>query len=327
MPRKSYKNKGKLFELLRTAFTISFFHKPTMENGDDHYYFILNDSVQLKVRLHEDDTYVIDGVQPLTIVNLDNLFEELLEVITAQEDLSILIDISGDTSAIRAKCVNFGVPAVDNEEYSGLPENLYNRLKTYYKNDPSKYGLWILSLENRGESDDEWDESVHDEEEHGYEDSLAGETLMEAITESKENTIISGIQDIYDDWKFTRKDLKQPVNFAKGFTADHYYEIDSGSYGFFTCQLWIEITGRGGVVAWIRLPMIKNHEHFNFIQLMNIEIVFKNAFYSVNYVQIASPEIEQACRSMGYEKFNFIPLDDSIYKPRLLTYGSYGNPL
>ena len=145
MGRSRGSRKGRLFNLFKTAFTISFFHKPSGLIGDIYYYFVLNDSVRLRILL-ADNYLVINGVTPLTMTNLDKLYGRLIQFLQNQTEFTVVIDASGDVSPITQTAIKLDLPLVENDSLSIMNSSLYGEYQTYCKNDLSKCGLYLVAV-------------------------------------------------------------------------------------------------------------------------------------------------------------------------------------
>ena len=141
----SRSRKNKLFDLFKSSFHITLFYKPTNEGNDIFYYIILDDILKLKI-MKVKGVYVIDDVIPLTSTYIKQVYEKVVNHIKDQSKLTILVSLTGNTIAIQQACVTCGVPLVTDERYLTIPLGYYNKLKSIYGNDTSKYGFYILSV-------------------------------------------------------------------------------------------------------------------------------------------------------------------------------------
>ena len=60
----AHNKKNKIFDLFKTGFKITFFYKPTMEFEDDHYYVILDDVIEIGIKIIN-NVAVIDNIVSL----------------------------------------------------------------------------------------------------------------------------------------------------------------------------------------------------------------------------------------------------------------------
>ena len=137
--------KGKLFQLFKNDFKITFYYKPTMLDDDVFHYIILDDLVKLKIKVIH-GTLVIDDIIPLSTTYLAKIYDELIELFTKQIDFTVLVSLTGNTSAFASACIKVNAPIVDDPRFICIPKNLYDKLKEYYKGDESKYGFYLLAI-------------------------------------------------------------------------------------------------------------------------------------------------------------------------------------
>ncbi len=146
--------KDKLFDLFKSGFKINLFYKPTMKDGDDFYYIILDDTLRLKVK-KIDNVYVIDDITSLTAVYIKPIYEQLIRYIMAQSDLTVLVSMTGDSVPIQQACVACNAPLKSDDRYITVPLGYYNRLKSFYGDDITKYGFYILSVSDNEDEPEE----------------------------------------------------------------------------------------------------------------------------------------------------------------------------
>lgn len=137
--------KGKLFNLFKDKFKITFFYKPTMEGADIFYYIILDDLLKLKIKVVH-GTLVIDDIIPVSTAYMAKIYDSLMEILTQQTDFTVLVSLTGNTSAFSSSCIKCGAPIIDDDRFLSIPKNLYLKLKEYYKGDESKYGFYLLAV-------------------------------------------------------------------------------------------------------------------------------------------------------------------------------------
>jgi len=141
----SRSKKNKLFDLFKSGFKITLFYKPTMNEGDEFYYLVLDDVIKLKVK-DINNVFVIDDVIPITETYIRPIYEKVVRHIMSQDKVTVLISLTGNTIAIQQACVSCNAPVKEDERYITIPLGYYNKLKAFYNDDISKYGFYILSV-------------------------------------------------------------------------------------------------------------------------------------------------------------------------------------
>ena len=139
--------KGKLFNLFKDKFKITFFYKPTMIDDDIFYYIILDDLIKLKIKIIH-GTLVIDDIIPVSTTYMAKVYNSLIEILTQQTDFTVLVSLTGNTSAFSSACIKCGAPIIDDDRFLSIPKNLYLKLKEYYNGDESKYGFYLLAVKD-----------------------------------------------------------------------------------------------------------------------------------------------------------------------------------
>lgn len=139
-----------MFNLFKTDFTISFFHKP-MGEEDPYHYIVLNDSVRLRVRL-DADLMVIDEVCPLTMTNLDRLYQKIITFLKDQTEFSVVLDNSGCIWPITQTAVSLGFPLIEDVACSHMGISAYQEYRNYCKNDLAKCGLFLIAVNEKEDS-------------------------------------------------------------------------------------------------------------------------------------------------------------------------------
>lgn len=142
--------KGKLFQLFKNDFKITFFHKPSMLEDDIFYYIILDDIIKLKIKMIY-GAIVIDDIIPLTTMYLIKEYETLINIFINQKDFTVLISLTGNTSAFSSVCMKVDAPIVEDPRFICISKNAYDNLREYYKDDISKYGFYLLSVKDTPE--------------------------------------------------------------------------------------------------------------------------------------------------------------------------------
>lgn len=146
--------KGKLFQLFKDRFKITFFYKPSMIDDDIFYYIILEDVIKLKIKLIY-GAIVVDDIIPLSSVYLAKEYETLIDIFIHQTDFTVLISLTGNTIAFSSACIKINAPIVDDPRFLCIPRNLYDNLRDYYKDDTSKYGFYLLAVKDIPEGEPE----------------------------------------------------------------------------------------------------------------------------------------------------------------------------
>lgn len=137
--------KSKVFNLFKSEFKITFYHKPTMINDDNYHVIILDDSVRLIIRMIE-NTLIVDDVMPMTSAYISNTYDRIVETFIKQKDVTVLVSITGNIAVLESSCIKVNAPIVEDERYNSIPKRLYDELKSFYKEDTSKYGFYLLAV-------------------------------------------------------------------------------------------------------------------------------------------------------------------------------------
>lgn len=137
--------KSKIFDLFKTDFQITFFYKPSMQGDDIYYYVVLADSIRLKIVLIG-GVVIIDNAMQITSAYVKPLFEQMVQVIMKQQELTVLMNVIGNSMPAIQACVSCDAPLVEDERYLTVSQGYYNKLKNVYNDDLTKYGFYILSV-------------------------------------------------------------------------------------------------------------------------------------------------------------------------------------
>lgn len=137
--------KNKIFDLFKTDFQITFFYKPSMQDDDIYYYVVLADSIRLKIIVIR-GVIVIDNVTQITSAYVKPMFEQMVQVIMGQQELTVLMNVIGNSMPAIQACVSCDAPLVEDERYLTVSQGYYNKLKNIYNDDLTKYGFYILSV-------------------------------------------------------------------------------------------------------------------------------------------------------------------------------------
>lgn len=143
MSRKRKPNE--VVNFFKEKFDVTFVHKPSMEAENTFYYFILEDKV--RVRLKQFGTILaIDEVVPMTSEYINSFYDKFLKTLIEQDKFTILISALGNTHALDSAMVAIDAPIVEDKRFITVPETYYDRMKDYYKDDVSKYGFYLLAV-------------------------------------------------------------------------------------------------------------------------------------------------------------------------------------
>lgn len=144
--------RGRIFNLFKDSFKISFYHKPTYELGDIQHYIILNDILSIKMR-EINDMLIIDDMIPLTKTYMVSLYDTIGNLLMNQTQFTVLISLLGNTSEFYPTCTKLGVPVVEDNQFINVSRVLYEKLKVYFENDVTKYGFYLLAVREPDELD------------------------------------------------------------------------------------------------------------------------------------------------------------------------------
>lgn len=142
----SRNKKGRIHGIFKSAFQISFFHKPTMEETDIYYYIVLEDLILLKMRFLYDIVLIIDEVMPLSMTYLESQYEKLFTLLKEQTSVTVMVSLVGNTYAFKQACDKYDTPIVEREDFLDCSTTFYNKYKNYCRNDISRYGFYLISL-------------------------------------------------------------------------------------------------------------------------------------------------------------------------------------
>ena len=149
----SRSKKNKLFDLFKTGFKITLFYKPTMADGDEFYYLILDDVVKLKIKDIQ-NVFVIDDVIPITSTYINPIYEKIVRHIMSQDKVTVLMSLTGNALHAQQACIACNAPVKEDERYITIPLGYYRKLKAFYNDDVSKYGFYILSVSDDDSSEE-----------------------------------------------------------------------------------------------------------------------------------------------------------------------------
>lgn len=142
----SRNKKGKLHGIFKSQFQISFFYKPSMEGMDIYYYLVLEEILFLKVRFVENTVLIIEDITPLTASYMEKEYERLFTFLKEQTSITVLVSLIGNLGAFRQTCVRMDAPLIEDERFIAYPEAFYQKYKNYCGNDVSRFGFFLLAL-------------------------------------------------------------------------------------------------------------------------------------------------------------------------------------
>lgn len=137
--------KNKIFDLFKNDFQITFFYRPSMQDDDVYYYIVLADAIRLKIVVIR-DVVIIDNVTQITTAYVKPMFEQMVRVIMSQQNLTVLMNVIGNSLSVIQACVSCDAPLVEDERYLTVSQGYYNKLKNMYNDDLTKYGFYILAV-------------------------------------------------------------------------------------------------------------------------------------------------------------------------------------
>lgn len=140
------KKENKLYSLFKNNFKVNLFYKPTMENDDVLHYIILDNTIRLSIRMHNNTVMTIHDIIPLSDAYLVKYYDKFIEFLMSQTQYTVLISRIGYTNCINESCVKLGIPVVDDTRFLSVPIRVYERLKLAADNDANKYGFYLLAV-------------------------------------------------------------------------------------------------------------------------------------------------------------------------------------
>lgn len=141
------KKKNKLYSLFEKEFKIGMFYKPSMEGIDIFYYIILDNMIRLTIRLFDNNVITIHEVVALTDAYIIKYLENFIEFLKNQKEFTVLISkIGHNAHGINEACLKLDIPIVDDTRFLTVPLRVYERMKTTYRNDATKYGFYLLAV-------------------------------------------------------------------------------------------------------------------------------------------------------------------------------------
>lgn len=137
--------KGKLFSLFEKDFKITFFYKPTLVPNDMMYCVILDDTIQLHIRVFNNIVLVIHDIIPMTDAYLSKYYDKFIKFLINQTMFTVLISRFGNTTCVADACIKMNVPTVEDTRFITISQNLYDMYKKRF-DDVNKYGFYLLAV-------------------------------------------------------------------------------------------------------------------------------------------------------------------------------------
>lgn len=303
--------KNKVFDLFKSDFKINLFYKPTLTDGDDFYYLELDEVIRLKIK-EVKGVLVIDDVIPLTTTYIKPIYEKLVRTVMAQDKLTVLVALTGNSVNIQQACVTCDCPIVDDIRYTTVSPQYYTKLKSVYGDDKSKYGFYILAVH---EGTDEPDESVVKVSD------LKGGTKEEKTVN---NTPIGVEPPISQIARLLKTELKaefksiQTEELTKDSIAvilnnDQRFVVEIAEGGIYIKELLQSTMGDGGL---------------NLIKLMNLVTTFQKLLTiheNVYIISVQNAELSSLCRAKGFiniQEEQKLPMNH-LFRQAFHGYGSF----
>lgn len=145
--------KGKIHSLFTSEFDVTFFYKPSTDEGvdyrDRYYYIVLSDTILIKARFIENAIFIIDSTKSLTTSLTSRYYDMLAEFLKECESITVMVSVIGCCQEFVQSCRAIAAPVVESPEFTEYPDRFYNRFKTYNHDDISLCGYFLLSLEEK----------------------------------------------------------------------------------------------------------------------------------------------------------------------------------
>lgn len=272
--------------LFQTNFIVSFIHKPTMETGDTFYYVILDDNIRIRLKLFG-TIMVIDEVTPLNMKYMAKIFSTLMETLTNQSKFTVLISILGNTSELASECVKNGALVVEDNRFITVPENYYNRMKDYYKGNTSKYGFYLLAVND-------------DEIETKQEDDIT-ETTEEDFTDEVDMgpPITIGVKPILErlsDFIMTKFNI---VKFPEYALNDMTISMDED-----TIEFKVKTNVNDTKIYIGSFVIGEEYKYTKLVELLILLSSFLDDCPDI-YIEVNTPIVEQICEFLSFERQRF----------------------
>ena len=293
--------KNKVFDLFKSSFKITFFYKPSIEDDDQFYYVILDDVIQIRVKIVK-EVAVIDMVIPITKSYITPLYDKLVESIMSQDKLTVLVSTIGDTYSIHQSCIKHSAPIIEDETYITVSHGLYQRYKGQYQGDLNKYGFYILSVSS----------------EYGINDQHKEVTVTDVPSNKKIVKPVSGNSKLDSIKNLLIKNINPII--IEDLTDNSFKCIMSETDSFI-----IELDDNHvGIKELLQDPESK----FNLVNIMDLLNTFERIISiipNVFILNIQNMEVYRLCNGKGYKfisEESKIP-KNGLFKQPFLGYGSY----
>lgn len=293
--------KNKIFELFKSSFKITFFYKPTIDDDELFYYIILDDIIQVRLKV-VDEVAVIDMVVPITKSYITPIYDKFVNDIMNQDRITVLISTIGDTFSIHQSCIKFDAPLIDDETYRTVSYGVYQKYKNQYNGDLTKYGFYILSVSNEKSMETQHKKVVASDIPSNKKDinPIKGNSTIDSI----KNLFIKNMEPINIE-DLSEKSFKCYLTSTDSFII----ELDNGHVG-------------------IKEVLQNPDSTFNLVKIMDLLNVFEQIVSIVPNVfilNIQNMEIYRLCNGKGYK---FISEDtklpkNGLFKQPFLGYGSF----
>lgn len=299
--------KSKIFDLFKTGFKITFFYRPTMEFGDEYYYIILDDVIEIRLKVIN-NVAVIDTVMAISQSYIKPLFEKLVDVIMGQSTITVIVSIMGDTGMIHQACINHGAPVIDDEQYVTVSKGFYNKWKSH-TNDISKYGFYVLAVS---------DENVSISEPREQKVEIVDKTSNATKVEKKPEVVIRGNNRI-DKLKAILKKEFPDMAFSTlsenilqcAFTNDNMFNLEIVDNSLYIKDL-MQFPSNG-------LNLVKT------MTLINAFEKFIPIVPDVFILSVMNKEVFSICSAKGYllvEEAQKLPIN-KLFKQAFHGFGTY----
>ena len=301
--------KSKIFDLFKVGFKITFFYKPTMEFGDDHYYIILDDVIELRIKI-VNNVAIIDTAMAISQSYVKPLFEKIIDTIMGQEDITVIVSIMGDTLPLHQYCISHGAPVIDDEQYITVSKNFYNKWKAH-TNDVSKYGFYVLSVSEDStpvQQEQREVKPVAVDKPVEPKPIVKKEPTVQVFGNSKIDKIKGIMQKAYPDMTFS---LLSENNLQCAFTPENTFNLDLVDNALYIKDLMQQASDNMNLVK--TMTLINTFEQF-------VTIV-----PDIFIVSIMSNEIQRICSAKGYvlvEEAQKLPLN-KLFKQAFHGFGTY----
>lgn len=292
--------KNKIFDLFKTGFKITFFYKPTMEFEDDHYYVILDDVIEIGIKIIN-NVAVIDKAMSISHSYIKPLFEKIVDTIMSQEEMTVIVSIMGDTVPLHQFCISHGAPVIDDEQYSTVSKNFYTKWKAH-TNDVSRYGFYVLAVSEKNTP------IHHEHHKHGNVENKDKVENNNIFSKSKMDKLKEILQKEYPDMTFN------PImenNLQCLISQDNTFNLAIVDDTLYIKDLMQQ--------PEISMNLVK------IMQLINTFEKFIPIFPDIFIVSIMNSDIHRICEAKGYilvEEAQRLPLNN-LFKQAFHGFGTY----